>query len=567
VLGIVGLHFTAMTAVTLLPDPGLTTPVAVMDRGGLALATSALAAFILLAASGLVLMERFGQRNTFASLRLALNAVPSGLAFFDPSDRLRVWNDAYAALAADFGIALEAGAPRRQLIEAAEAAGWFARLEGRERWIANLDARTHQGATALQLPDGRWLQQESFPTQDGGGVTVLTDISEQKASAVAMAAARDAAEAANRAKSEFLANMSHEIRTPLNGVLGIAEVLLRTDLDDQQRKLVGVIQQSGGLLNGLLSDLIDLAKVEAGMAELRPAPVELGTLVDSVRDLFASRAEDKGLTFRTVVAPDAEADVECDPMRLRQVLVNLVDNAIKFTEAGEVVLAVERTGERVRFEVADTGEGLDAASQASLFQRFRQADSSTTRRHGGAGLGLALCDEYVRLMGGALGCESTLGEGSRFSFELDLPPLAPTAAADGPEAEPLERFNVLVVDDNAVNRQVIELILGSAGIPCASVEDGQQAVEAMTTGDFDAVLMDIQMPVMDGLEATRQIRAWEHQTERGRAPILIVSANCLKEHVDAGRQAGADGHLNKPISAAVLLTALEAQMDAMRKAA
>jgi signal transduction histidine kinase/NO-binding membrane sensor protein with MHYT domain/CheY-like chemotaxis protein len=565
VLGIVGLHFTAMTAVTLLPDPGLTMPAEVMGRVGLALATAALAAFILLACASLVLMERLGQRNSFANLRHALNAVPAGLAFFDPADRLKVWNGAYAELMAGCGIEVEPGTPRRAHIEAAAAAGWFAR--GR---VAELERRVQDGGSEFHLPDGRWLRRESFRTDDGGGVAVLTDITAQKESAAAMVAARDAAEAANRAKTEFLANMSHEIRTPLNGVLGIAEVLTRTKLSAKQRELVGVIRQSGGLLNGLLADLLDLARVEAGAAELRPEPVDLAKLVASVKDLFASAAAEKGLQLRAVVEVGVDEAVDCDPQRLRQVLGNLLSNAIKFTDAGEVALTAVRTGDRVDFEVRDSGAGFDASEKAALFQRFRQADSSATRKHGGAGLGLAICDEYVRLMGGELACESAPGAGATFQFSLDLPPRAAPISPGVFSAQPeraQETFAVLIVDDNPVNRQVMALILDSVGIEHASAQNGAEGVEAMQTGAFDAVLMDIQMPVMDGLEATRRIRAWEHSVDRRRAPILIVSANCLKEHVDAGRAAGADGHLSKPISAAELVTSLETQVAALRRAA
>jgi signal transduction histidine kinase/NO-binding membrane sensor protein with MHYT domain/ActR/RegA family two-component response regulator len=564
VLGIVGLHFTAMTAISLIPDPTLAMPDHVMGRGGLALATSGLAAFILLAGASLMLMERLGRYNTFTSLRHALNAVPAGLAFFDPADRVRVWNGAYGDLMSGCGLAVEAGQPRRAHIEAAGAAGWFADLpDGAERWIDDLGARASQPRSEFHLPDGRWIRHESFATADGGGVAVLTDITAQKQSAAAMLAARDAAEAANRAKSEFLANMSHEIRTPLNGVLGVAEVLTAGRLSKRQRELVGVIQQSGGLLNGLLEDLLDLARVEAGAVELRPEPVQLDQLVGSVTALFASGAAEKGLELKAAI--DATLGVvDCDPQRLRQVLGNLVSNAIKFTDAGEVTLDVTRADGRVRFEVSDTGCGFDAEHKATLFQRFRQADSSATRKHGGAGLGLAICDQFVRMMGGELACRSAPGEGSTFSFTLDLPvrpaSLAPSPPLARVELAPTNAGKVLIVDDNAVNRQVLQLILGAAGIDHASVQDGREAVEAFATGGYDAVLMDIQMPVMDGLEATRRIRAWERAEGRRRAPILIVSANCLKEHVDAGRAAGADGHLNKPISAAELIGALDAQL-------
>ena len=577
VLGIVGLHFTAMTAVTLTPDPALAFSGDVMDRGGLAVATGGLAVFIFLACVSLVLMERLGNRNTFMSLRHALNAVPSGLAFYDSADRLQVWNEAFARLSADSGIEVERGLARADIVAAAKAAGWLNTLEeDQDRWIAKTLSPERRGVSDFRLPDGRWIRHEACRTGDGGSVSVLTDVSLERRGAEAMAAARDAAEAANRAKSEFLANMSHEIRTPLNGVLGLADVLVRTELTTQQRELVGVIQNSGRLLNGLLTDLLDLARAEAGAVVLRPEPTELGDLLTSVSDLFTGSAQEKGLTLKADIRPGVAGVVACDPQRLSQVLGNLLNNAIKFTETGEVTLSASRHGDQVRFEVRDTGAGFDAAQKDALFQRFQQADNSATRKHGGAGLGLAICDEYVRLMGGQIACDSTPGQGSVFGFALDLPRLADAVQAE-PEAMPAVAkeaaqdadggdFMVLIVDDNPVNRRVMELILDSVGIGHASAEDGQEGVEAMKSGAYDAVLMDIQMPVMDGFEATRRIREWEVDTERPRAPILIVSANCLPQHVDDGRAAGADAHLNKPISAAELVGALQSQMQTVERA-
>ncbi|MBS0360099.1 MAG: response regulator [Proteobacteria bacterium] len=561
--GIVGLHFTGMTAVTLVADPNIQLAGDVMGRGGLALLTSGLAALILGAGISLVLMERVGRRSTFDSVREALNAVPSSLAFYDAGDRLRVWNDAFERLTRDSGAEPEVGGHRRTYIKAAAEAGWFAVVaEGAQVQTDRIEQSVHGRQTEFHLPDGRWLRHEAHRTADGGMVTILNDITAEKRAAEAMAAARDAAEAANRAKSEFLANISHEIRTPLNGVLGIAEVLQRGDLKDDQRQLVGVIQKSGSLLNGILGDILDLARVEAGVFELRPERTDLGKAVQLVRDLYAPAAEEKGLTLTATIAEAAAGDVVCDAQRLAQVLGNLVSNAVKFTDFGEVAISVERDGDTVRFAVRDTGIGFDEAERELLLQRFRQADSSFTRKHGGAGLGLTLCQAYLRQMGSALDCRSRLGKGSTFAFDLHLPPLAAEAAqmeANAAEGDDLDRFNVLVVDDNPVNRQVLELILGSVGVPHASVENGQEAVDAMMTGDFDAILMDIQMPVMDGLEATRRIRQWEGEHHRGHAPIIIVSANGLPEHVDAGRAAGADAHLNKPVSAAALLGELEQQ--------
>ncbi|HEX7885560.1 MAG TPA: MHYT domain-containing protein, partial [Phenylobacterium sp.] len=531
-LGIVGLHFTAMAAVRLVPDPTLAMPKEVMDRGALALATVALAGAILAAAGSLIWMERLGRRNTLIGQREALDALSAALAFYGPDGRLQSWNRSFAGLMTDAGADLREGIMRGELVEWGLKAGWRPETaDDLARQDTALRAGVRPPALDLTSPDGRWLRYEVFVSPDGGSATVMTDITEEREATRALAEARDAAEAANRAKGQFLANMSHEIRTPLNGVLGVADVLAGTTLTGEQRELVGVIRTSGSLLNALLTDLLDLARVEAGAAELRPEPTSLAELTESVRGLYAARAEQKSVALRVEMAPDAGVRVTCDALRLRQVLGNLVSNAVKFTDVGEVAIRVSRGGERVTFAVRDTGLGFDEADKATLFGRFQRADESSTRKHGGAGLGLAICREYVALMGGELDCTSAPGVGSTFAFSLDLPALPALAA---PAAEPVAaspgRFRVLVVDDNEINRKILGMILDSAGIEHDEAEDGRAAVEAASTGGFDAVLMDIQMPVMDGLEATRRIRAWETDLGRPRMPILIVSANGLQEH-------------------------------------
>jgi len=563
-LGIVGLHFTGMTALTLTPDPSLAITEEMIGRGPLALATALMAGLILAGAFCLIWMESLSRRSTLSGLRDALHAVSSGLAFFDPHGRLVSWNRAYETLMSSAGVTLAEGVMRDDLIALALAAGWEPQID----LDAPVPGKPPQGDSVgldLKLPDGRWMRHESFVTRDGGGVSVVSDVTEVQESSRALAQARDAAEAANRAKSQFLANMSHEIRTPLNGVLGVADVLANSKLSDTQQELVGVIRTSGALLNSLLADLLDLARVEAGAVELRPEVVALDQLAYAVRGLYAARAEQKGVALRVEIAPGAGARVSCDATRLRQVLGNLVSNAVKFTDAGEVAIVLSREDRRVTFQVRDTGAGFDGALKATLFGRFQQADDSSTRKHGGAGLGLAISREYVSLMGGELDCASAPDQGSTFMFTLDLPapPQVPAVVvAETNVSGEIGRFRVLVVDDNAINRQVLGLILDSAGIEYADAEDGQAGLEAATTGRFDAVLMDIQMPVMDGFEATRRIRAWEIDAGRPRMPIYIVSANGLQEHVDAGIAAGADGHLNKPVSVPQLLGTLEPHVNA-----
>lgn len=516
------------------------------------------AALLLVAGLALRSAKLRAQENDNSALRRTIDAVPAGLVVVDATGRLRFWNSSFTQLMADCGHIPTAGSDYVECLMAAIKAGWFgeAKLDD-PRWLAGLKANLKSGPTEGGLPDGRWIELGVRPTSDGGSVTIIKDVTKVKANVEALAAARDAAESASRAKSEFLANVSHEIRTPLNGILGITDVLAGGNLNPEQLRLVRVIKESGGLLDDQLTDLLDLARMEAGVAPLRLERESLGSVVRSVIDLHSGRAESKGLGLRLTISSEADTDVTCDARVLRQSLGNLLANAIKFTSVGEVAITVTRLGDHVRFEIRDTGVGFDPAIKTTLFDRFHQGDNSMTRRHGGVGLGLTICRERVTQMGGVIECDSEPGVGSIFAFELDLPVIGAVASQDDSAArDDGHPFRVLVVDDNAVNRQVLEMILDSVALEHSSVENGAESVEAFMTGGYDTVLMDIQMPVMDGLEATRRIRAWEAACGRNRTPIIIVSANCLKEHVDAGRAAGADAHLDKPISAAALINAI-----------
>jgi len=555
VLAIVGMHFTAMAAAIIVPggvahfDPSL------IDRGLLAIMVGALTAFIFAAAGALVWMERFARGSTFGSVRASLDALPSAVAFFDRADRLTAWNQGFETL-----VGAAAATPLRHrlsltdaLAQAAAAGVAPAGAEDAARLRRELEASPQSDARCeSQVADGRWIRLEARVTGDGATVIILTDTTEANNHAIALAAARDQAEAANRAKTEFLANMSHEIRTPLNGVMGIAEALGRTKLTGRQAAMLEVIRQSGETLDTLLSDILDLARVEAGEIALKAEPVGVREVCDGVAALFENLAREKGLPLKTRIDRQADVTVLADPLRLRQILTNLVSNAVKFTETGSVTICAQLVGERLRLEVIDTGVGFDQTLKAGLFQRFGQADGSATRLHGGAGLGLPLCRRLAALMNANLDCRSEPGAGATFWLEAAFPVLGPAPAAPADDHTP----RVLVVDDNAVNRQVLELILESAGVEHAAAENGVEAVEAATSEEFDAILMDIQMPVMDGLEATRRIRAWEAASGCPARPIYIVSANCLPEHVAAGEAAGANGHIAKPVSAAKVLGAL-----------
>ncbi|GAA0868368.1 hypothetical protein GCM10009116_04850 [Brevundimonas basaltis] len=371
------------------------------------------------------------------------------------------------------------------------------------------------------------------------------------------------AEDANRAKSAFLANMSHEIRTPLNGVLGVAEALSHTELTPAQRDMLALVTSSGVSLQQLLSDILDMARIETAQLELHPVDFDLRETVHETFQLHAPAAEAKGLRVRLDVAPDIAGRVVGDVVRFKQVLTNLVSNAVKFTDQGHVGLTASRVAvadgaARYFFTIEDTGLGFDAEHKERLFHRFEQADGSVTRRFGGSGLGLAICRQLTELMGGDLDCDSTPGQGSVFHFSLTLPDAAAVPAMP-PRVEEsvIDRpLRILAADDHPTNRKVIELVLGPMNVDLALVEDGAAAVEAFGTGDFDAVLMDMQMPVMDGLAATRAIRAFESETGRARTGIIMLTANALPEHVEAALAAGADRHLSKPIDARRLVSTL-----------
>ena len=378
-------------------------------------------------------------------------------------------------------------------------------------------------------------------------------------------AAQLRAELASRSKGEFLANMSHEIRTPLNGVVGVADLLAMADLPERERRMAAIIRDSGRSLERLLSDVLDLAKVEAGQISIEPTPFNAGDLVRAVAELSRPKADEKGLALRTEISPELERWFIGDAVRVRQILGNLVNNAVKFTADGSVSIIAEAPAPGViRLSVADTGVGFDEAQKERLFGRFQQADGSITRRFGGSGLGLSISRQLAALMGGTLDCDSQPGKGARFWFEAAFTPTAPEEAfvedlPQGLDDQPALR--VLVADDHATNLVVVRLMLEQLGIEIVTVEDGAQAVEAVAQGRFDAVLMDMQMPVMDGLEATRRIRAAEAAGGRPRIPILMLTANASAEHREAGRAAGADGHIAKPITIGGLTTALAEALE------
>lgn len=417
--------------------------------------------------------------------------------------------------------------------------------------------------------DGHYLTMEWRAQRRGRYIYgVARDVTARVAAEADLHTARIAAEAANRAKTDFLANMSHEIRTPLNGVIGILDALSRTALSSDQMEMVELISDSSATLERLVSDILDMSKVEAGKLDLELHAFDLELAIRGPIDVSRAKAVAKGLDFVVDIAPEARGTFLGDSTRLRQVVGNLLSNAVKFTAVGRIVLTAWMTEDAddqtyLVLTIQDTGVGFDEDQAALLFGRFNQADSTITRRFGGTGLGLSICRSLVQLMGGDIDARSEPGAGSCFSIRLPLPRVSPIQKTDlSRRPGPVERMDtdrplrVLLAEDHPTNQRVVELILNGIGADLIIVEDGAEALTAATTDRFDVILMDMQMPGMDGLAATRAIRAHQAGTDI-RTPIVMLSANAMAEHRERAYAAGADLHVPKPITAASLLAGIE----------
>jgi signal transduction histidine kinase/CheY-like chemotaxis protein len=528
---------------------------------GIVIIGVALALMVILRQRDKAEAERARARLT---LENALESMSDGFVMFDADDRLTACNSRYRDFyrisapfiqpGARFEDIMREGAKRGQYPQAGSDIEAFV-TESKAFHLGN------QPPMERLLPDGRWVLITERRTPDGGTVGIRTDITALKRAMHDLAAARDAAAAAGEAKSRFLARVSHELRTPLNGVLGFAQVLLQDPrLQPEQREQVKTLHEAGRHLLDLVNGLLDLSKIEAGRLDLAPRPVALQPLLDGCATLLAPEVARKALSFHQDVDPDLPEAADLDPTRVRQLLLNLLSNAVKFTPpGGRVDLRVRRPEEKLlRIEVQDTGPGVPVDTRHLLFEDFVQLSPQAAGEAQGTGLGLAISARLAALMGGRIGCDAPAAGGALFWIEIPLHetslPLpddetpTPFPSQDAQEAASL---SLLVVDDVAANRQIAQAMLESAGHRVETAPDGASAISALARRAYDAVLMDLQMPGMDGFETTRRIRALE--TPARDVPVVALTASALPEQVEATRRAGMDAHLSKPLDRAALL--------------
>lgn len=531
---------------------------------GIVIIGVALALMVILRQRDKAEAERAKARTT---LENALESMSDGFVMFDAEDRLIACNGRYRDFYRISEPFIQPGARFEDIMREGAKRGQYPQAGADIEAFVAVSKAFHLGNQPPMerlLPDGRWVLITERRTPDGGTVGIRTDITALKRAMQDLTAARDAAAAAGEAKSRFLARVSHELRTPLNGVLGFAQVLLQDPrLEPEQREQVKTLHEAGRHLLDLVNGLLDLSKIEAGRLDLAPRAVALRSLLEGCATLLAPEVSRKALSFHQDLDPSLPEAAQVDPTRLRQLLLNLLSNAVKFTPpGGRVELRVRRPQhDWLRIEVQDTGPGVPADKRHLLFEDFVQLAPQASAEAQGTGLGLAISARLTALMGGRIGCDSPAAGGALFWIEIPLEEASlmadeATILDIEPDREDARDsgLSILVVDDVAANRQIAQAMLQSAGHRVETVGDGNSAIAAVLRSHFDVVLMDLQMPGIDGFEATRRIRALDAPTRD--VPIVALTASALPEQVEATRRAGMDAHLSKPLDRLALLDLL-----------
>ena len=538
------------------------------DRRRAWLVSGAFAALLIAIATALFIVQRTRERaeneraRARRTLESALESMSDGFVMFDAQDRLIACNSRYKDFYRVSAPLIIPGAAFEDILRGGAQLGQYPQAGPDIEAFVRSAKKFHRGDMAPMerlLPDGRWMMITERRTPDGGTVGIRTEITALKSAMVALAAARDTAAAAGTARMAFLARMSHELRTPLNGILGFAQVLQDDPrLVADQRDQVRIIHAAGGHLLSLVNSLLDLSKIEAGRMELALRPVRLQHLLEGCVALLSPEVARKTIALSMDFDASLPAAVMVDPTRLRQMMLNLLSNAVKFTPVGgAVTLAVRPLPDgEVRLEVRDTGPGIAPGQRRKLFQDFVQLGDPEAEAVEGTGLGLAITARLAEMMGGRIGCDGAPGGGSVFWIEIPLrhAETPPPAALPLVPRSAVPSMRLLVVDDIAANREVARALLRADGHIVETASDAIESIARVAAGGIDAVLMDVQMPEIDGLEATRRIRALP--VPMGQVPILALTASALPEQIEACRDAGMDGHLAKPIERQALAQAL-----------